>query len=159
MMAMIAGGLAACGGGQPAAGPTAVSEAPLSAACVNYNAWRNTPEIKAALEKASLWPAVIAEGEKAAAGQPFDTAAMQQDFAQMEKLAKQLRETNLSEEEREPVQLAGKAMGLTSRLAGGLATGTLDQQGASDAVGAAKEAIAAYQEDAAKREADCRTGQ
>jgi hypothetical protein len=133
----------------------AVNPERLAAACADYNAWRNSPEVKAALDKMSLWPEVIAEGEKAAAGQPVDTALMQKDFAQMEDLAKQLRTTNDTTGDHAPLQLSGRAMGLTSRLAGGLATGSLDAKGAAEAVAAAKEAIAAYQDDAAKRQAEC----
>jgi hypothetical protein len=141
-----------------AAGATPVAEVNpqrLAAACADYNAWRNNADVKAALAKMSLWPEVIAEGEKAAAGQPVDTALMKQDFDQMENLAKQLRTANLPESDHAPLQLSGRAMGLTSRLAGGLATGSLDAKGAADSVAAAKEAIAAYQEDAAKRQAEC----
>ena len=133
----------------------AVNPERLAAACADYNAWRNSPEVKAALDKMSLWPEVIAEGEKAAAGQPVDTALMQKDFAQMEDLAKQLRTTNDTTGDHAPLQLSGRAMGLASRLAGGLATGSLDAKGAAEAVAAAKEAIAAYQDDAAKRQAEC----
>jgi hypothetical protein len=126
----------------------------LSADCADYNAWRNTPDVKAALDKVSLWPAVIAEGEKAAAGQPVDKAAMQKDFDQMSKLATQLR-TSSAEGDHAPLQLSGRAMGLTSRLAGGLATGSLDAKAAGAAVTEAKAAIADYQDDAAQREAAC----
>jgi hypothetical protein len=142
----------AVAGGTPIA---AVNLERLAADCADYNAWRNNPDVQASLEKMALWPAVIAEGEKAAAGQPVDKAAMQQDFDQMDKLGKRLRTTNLTEGDHAPLQLAGRAMGSTSRLAGGLATGTLDQQAAGEAVAAAKTAIAAYQEDAAAREAAC----
>lgn len=208
VMAMLAAGLTACGGGQPASQPaptppstslpaptesvpataasspaataavrstpvatvrgTPVSPASgtplaaldpqqLAAECANYNAWRSNAEVQAALEKMALWPAVIAEGEKAAAGQPVDTAAMQQDFDQLNRLGRQLRTMNVSQGDQAPLQLSGRAMGQMARLAEGLATGTLDQQAAGDAVAEAKLAIAAYQDDAAEREAACAT--
>jgi hypothetical protein len=182
-LAAIAGGLAACGGeqaSQPATSlpaPTtgvqetvasspaataaadgtplaAVNPERLAADCAAYEAWIDDPEVKAALEKAALWPDVIAQGEQAAAGETVDTAAMARAFEQMAKLGQQLRESE-TEGDRAPLQLAGRAMGLTSRLAGGLSEGNLDAPAAAAAVTEAKTAIAAYEEDAAARQAAC----
>lgn len=134
---------------------TEVNPERLAADCAVYTAWLNDPEVKTALEKASLWPEVIAQGEKAAAGEPVDTAAMKQDFDQMAKLGKSLRTSDVGEGDHAPLQLAGRAMGLTSRLASSLSEGNLDAQAAGTAVAEARAAIAAYEEDAAARQASC----
>jgi hypothetical protein len=195
-LAVIAGGLTACGGEQasapatvlpaatmevretavsspaaPSSGDATLEATPLrgmasgtpvgegnrdrlAADCAAYEAWRSDPKVQAALEKAALWPEVIAQGEKAAAGEAVDTAAMAQAFEQMAKLGQQLRESE-TEGDHAPLQLAGRAMGQTSRLAGGLSEGNLDAQAAAEAVTEAKAAIATYEEDAAARQASC----
>ncbi len=157
----------AAGGGTPAGRATPVNGAAMATPsdgepaaikkgdCEAYVAWRDDPEVKAALEKAALWPDVVAEGEEAAAGEPIDKAKMRQDYDAMAKLGKALRASDVGTVNHESLQLAGRAMGLVSRLAGGLADGNLDQQAAGEAVAGAKAAIAAYEANVAKLQAAC----
>ena len=123
-------------GGQPAGGD--------ASPCQGYADWWNNDEVKSALAKASYWPEIIAEAEKAAAGKPFDTAKMQHDFDDMEKVAQRLRDVDASRINDETVHLADAPMGLASRLAGGLADGKLDAKGAASAVTELQAAIADY---------------
>jgi len=144
--------------GTPAAGATPVAGLTsdrLAVDCAAYAAWLSNPDVKAALDQATLWPAVIAEGEKAAAGEAVDTVTMKQDSEQMAKLGRQLIASNGGEGDQAPPQLARRALGLTSRLANDLSDDSLDAKAAATAVAEAKAAIAAYEEGAAARQTAC----
>jgi hypothetical protein len=73
----------------------------------------------------------------------------------MEKVAQTLRTSDVPGIDHTTLQLAGRAMGLASRLAGGLANGNLDAKAAGKSVADLKDAIAAYEQDLASRQADC----
>src|SRR5262245_30927351 len=113
------------------------------AQCKDYATWWNDPNVKSALEKTALWPEVLAQAEKAAAGQPVDTELMRKDYDQMAKVATALRDTEAAPINRETAHLLAKAMGLVSRMAGALADNKLSQDAAAAALKDAKEAIAA----------------
>ncbi len=138
-------------GATPGSGTGAES---LAAECGPYQAWRANADVQAVLEKASLWPAVIAEGEKAAAGEAVDTGAMQDAGDQMAKQGKKLMAGDAAAAP-DSLLLARRAMGLTSRLAVDLGEGNLDAAAAGTAVTEAKAAISAYEDDAAARQAAC----
>jgi hypothetical protein len=123
--------------------------------CSAYAAWMADPTIKAAMAKSSLWPDVVAAGEKAAAGESVDRATMQQAYDQMAKLASDLRGAAAAKGDTELTRLAGHAMGAASRLAGGLASGNLDQQEAGDALTELRQAIDAYNAEVAAEQAQC----
>lgn len=127
----------------------------LSKDCEAYNAWLQDPQVKSDMEKMSYWPEIIAEGEKAAKGEPVDVAKMQATYDQMAKVAKDLRASSGDDVNHDSVALAGKAMGLASRLAGALATKEIDAAGAATAVTNLNEAIAAYEANVAERQASC----
>ena len=127
----------------------------LSKDCAAYNAWLQDPQVQADLEKVSFWPDIIAEGEKLARGEEVDVAKMQATYDQMAKVAKELRASGGDDVGHDSIALAGKAMGLASRLAGALATKDIDAAGAETAVTNLKEAIAAYEANVAERQAAC----
>lgn len=126
-----------------------------TAQCKDYDAWWNDPDVKAALELTALWPEVVAEGEKAADGQPVDTELMQKDYDQMAKVATDLREMEVAPVNRDTAHLLAKAMGLVSRMAGALADNKLDKEAAASSVAEVKQAIADYEAEVDAQKARC----
>jgi len=125
------------------------------AQCKDYATWWNDPDVKAALELTALWPEVIAEGEKAAAGQPVDAELMRKDFEQMSKVATSLRDMEVAPVNRDTAKELAKAMGLVSRMAGAMADNKLDKATAATSVTEAKQAIADYQAEVEAQKARC----
>jgi hypothetical protein len=125
------------------------------AQCKDFDTWWNDPNVKSALEKTVLWPEVLAEAKKAAAGEPVDTELMRKDYEQMAKVATALRETEVAPINRDTARLAAKAMGLVSRMAGALANNNLDKDAAAAALAEAKQAIADYDAEVAAQKARC----
>jgi hypothetical protein len=125
------------------------------AQCKDYATWWDDPDVKAALELTALWPEVIAEGEKAAAGQPVDTELMRKDFEQMSKVATALRGMEVAPVNRDTAKLLAKAMGSVSRMAGAMADNKLDKEAAAAAVTEAKQSIADYQAEVEAQKARC----
>jgi hypothetical protein len=125
------------------------------AQCKDYDAWFSEPNVKAALELAKIWPEVIAEGEKAANGQPVDTDLMKKDYDQMAKVATDLRGIEVAPVNRDTAHLLAKAMGLVSRLAGALSDNKLDKATAASDVAAAKQAIADFEAEVDAQKARC----
>jgi hypothetical protein len=144
------------GRGRARATPVAGEAAAYDAEdCAAYTAWRADPAVAAALANAELWPSIIAEGEHAAAGEPVDAEEMQAAYDRLADVAKTLRASGNDELGHDSVALAGRAMGLASRLAGALADEKLDAAAAGEAVANAREAIVLYEADAAARLAAC----
>lgn len=125
------------------------------AQCKDYATWWDDPDVKAALELTALWPEVIAEGEKAAAGQSVDTELMRKDFEQMSKVATSLRDMEVAPVNRDTAKLLAKAMGSVSRMAGAMADNKLDKEAAAAAVTEAKQSIADYQAEVEAQKAHC----
>jgi hypothetical protein len=125
------------------------------AQCKDYATWWNDPDVKAALELTALWPEVIAEGEKAAAGQPVDAELMRKDFEQMSKVATSLRDMEVAPVNRDTAKNLAKAMGAVSRMAGAMADNKLDKATAASSVTEAKQAIADYQAEVEAQKARC----
>jgi hypothetical protein len=134
---------------------TPVSGDEGGAQCKDYATWWNDPDVKSALELTALWPEVIAEGEKLAAGQPADTALMRKDYEQMSKVATALRDKEVAPVNRDTAKLLAKAMGSVSRMAGGMADSKLDKEAAAAAVKDAKQSIAEYQAEVAAQKDRC----
>lgn len=135
---------------------TPVGEVALTAGdCAAYLAWKDEPGVQAALAYTANWPQILAEGEKLAAGEPVDAEAMQTLYAELDGQAGALRDTGSDELGHDAVAYAGRAMGLASRMAGGLGDGTLTQAEAGDAVADLRVAIGRYELDAAARDAAC----
>jgi hypothetical protein len=126
-------------------------------ACDIYLSWLNDPQVKAALEKSALWPEIIAEAQKAAAGQSIDKALMQNDSKALENVSDALQETKSDPANRDSARLAGRAMNIASRIADGLATGTMDQQTVQSALTALQKVIADYDADRTAHLARCGT--
>jgi len=125
------------------------------AQCKDYDVWWNDPDVKSAQELVALWPEVIAEGEKLAAGQPVDSGLMRKDYEQMAKVATDLREMEVAPVNRDTAHLLAKAMGLVSRMAGAIADSKLDKETAATSVTEAKQAIAEYQAEVDAQKARC----
>jgi hypothetical protein len=125
------------------------------AGCDAYAAWAKDPGIKAALKNTDLWPELIAAGNKAAGGAAVDQARMKQIDAQISRAANTIRNSAAASGAEELTQSASRAMGLASRLAAGLADGSLNQESASDAVAKLNDAIAAYETETAAQQARC----
>jgi hypothetical protein len=125
------------------------------AQCKDYATWWNDPDVKAALELTALWPEVIAEGEKAAAGQPVDSELMRKDFEQMSKVATALRGMEVAPVNRDTAKELAKAMGSVSRMAGAMADNKLDKATAASSVTEAKQAIADYQAEVEAQKSRC----
>jgi hypothetical protein len=125
------------------------------AQCKDYATWWDDPDVKAALELTALWPEVIAEGEKAAAGQPVDAELMRKDFEQMSKVATSLRNMDVAPVNRDTAKLFAKAMGSVSRMAGSMADNKLEKEAATAAVKDAKQSIADYQAEVEAQKTRC----
>jgi hypothetical protein len=107
------------------------------------------------VEKAALWPEVISDAEKAASGEPYDKSHARQLFDQLAKVARPLRESDISATNPETSQLASRALGLSARLAERLGRNELNQAAARQALAEFKQAVADYQEQVAAEEARC----
>ena len=140
-------------GGKAAARQAATPET----ACDIYLSWLNDPQVTSALAKSALWPEIIAAAEKAAAGQSFDKAQMQNDSAALANVSDALQETKSDPANRDSARLAGRAMNIASRIADGLATGTMDQQSVQSALTALQKVIADYDADRTAHLARCGT--
>ena len=168
---VVVGGVTACTGPQasvPQAAPPAAPDRPQQPppgspvvadehqpSCQEYTAWVNDPEVSAALAKTALWPEVIAEAEKAAASEPVDTGHVQQLFGQLAKVARPLSQHVLAATNPETTELAAHALGLSARLVERLERNELDQVAAGAALTELKQAIAAYEAQAAAEETRC----
>jgi hypothetical protein len=164
---IVLGGLSACTGQQanapqaapPAAterSPEAASGSPVAlASCEDYAAWVADPDVRAALEKAALWPEVIAEAEKAAKGEPVDREHARRLFDQLARVARPLRESDIATANPETAQRAARALGLSARLAESLGRNGFDQTTAAAGLAELKQAIADYEEQVAAEEARC----
>jgi len=126
-------------------------------ACDSYLSWLNDPQVMAALEKSALWPEIIAEAQKAAAGQAIDKALMQNDSKALANVPDALQETKSDPANRDSARLAGRAMNIASRIADGLAKGTMDQQTVQSALTALQKVIADYDADRTAHLARCGT--
>jgi hypothetical protein len=118
-------------------------------------AWRDDPQTAAALENVSVWPEVVAAGERAVGGGSVDKARLEQIHAQIIQSASRIRLSDAAASDEEMARLASRAMGLASRLALGLSEGSLEQQQVELAAARLNEAIAAYEAEAAVRQAQC----
>jgi hypothetical protein len=125
------------------------------AQCKDYATWWNDPDVKSALELTKLWPEVVAEGEKAAAGQPVDTELMRKDYEQMSKVATALRNMDVAPVNRDTAKNLAQAMGAVSRMAGALADNKLDKDAAAAAVEDAQKSIDAYNTEVAAQKDRC----
>ena len=133
----------------------AVASPVALASCEDNAAWTSDPDVRAALEKASLWPEVIAEAEKAANGEPVDREHARRLFDQLARVARPLREGDVAEANPETAQRAARAMGLSARLAESLGRNQFDQTTASAGLAELKQAIADYEAQVAAEEARC----
>src|SRR5215210_7499175 len=105
---VVMGGLSACTGSQGGVSPIApkrVQEAPTGSpvvagrptpTCDEYAAFVTDPEVRGALEERALWPDVIADLEKAAAGEPVDQEHAQQLSEQLAKAIPSLHESKIA---------------------------------------------------------------
>jgi len=109
----------------------------------------------AALEERTLWPEVIAELEKAAAGEQIDQKHSQQLSEQLAKAIRFLHDSRIAGKNPETSQLAITAMRLSERSAEKLGRKQLSQNGAETALAELKQAIAGYEERAKAEETRC----
>jgi hypothetical protein len=160
-------GLTACTGSQGGVSPTAPKRrkegstgSPVAAVrptptCDEYTAFVNDPEMHTALEERALWPEVIAELEKAAAGEQIDQKHSQQLSEQLAKAIRSLHDSRNAGKNPEMSQLAITAMRLSERSAEKLGRKQLSQNGAETALAELKQAIAGYEERAKAEETRC----
>jgi hypothetical protein len=142
--------------GGKAAARRAAAATPESA-CDIYLGWLNDPQVMAALEKSALWPEIIAEAQKAAAGQAIDKALMQNDSKALANVSDALQETKSDPANRDSARLAGRAMNIAFRIADGLASGKMDQPTVQSALTALQKVIADYDADRTAHLARCGT--
>lgn len=143
-----------------AAGSASVTKTPnperaLSRDCEGYVAWMNDTQVKADLEKASLWPEVVAAAEQAANGGTVDAKKMEQDAQAMEDIAPRLRTSDENYDVNEMGHLAAKAMGLAKHMADALAQSDIDKNAVATDLAELKTAIDAYQKEATSRAENC----
>jgi hypothetical protein len=161
-------GLTACAGSQGGVSPTTAPKrrergspgSPVAAVrptptCDEYAAFLSDPETHAALEERALWPEVIAELEKAAAGEQIDQKHSQQLSEQLAKAIRSLHDSRSAGKNPETSQLAITAMRLSERSAEKLGRKELSQNGAETALAELKQAIAGYEERAKAEETRC----
>lgn len=154
----------AAGMASPVAGvasPVAGMATPVGAAiaynpkiCEATNGWLARPEVAQVLEK-PIWNQILAEGQKAAAGEPVDVEQLKADFATLDGAATTMRDVATDEVKHGPVAIASQMIGRSARLAGSLADGTETQAQAQAAVTELQGLISAYEADVAAREAAC----
>ena len=150
----VAASMATPVGATPLATPLAATAARTAEECASYLAWRSDREVQANLEHVALWPGIVAEAEKAAAGETFDTAAMTEAFAQIKETAPLLRTSDDEFTTGGLGRLAGRTMGLASRVAGDMAEGGTQEEIASELTDL-KAAIADYEAAVAAADAQC----
>jgi hypothetical protein len=164
---VVVGGLSACTGPQGGISPTAPDRSqeappgsPIAAVrptptCDEYAAFVSDPEVSAALEARALWPEVIAELEKHAAGKQVDHGHAQQLSEQLAKVIPPLHESKIAVKNSQTSQLAITALRLSERSAERLGRQDLSRNGAKLALAELKQAIAAYEEQAKAEETRC----
>lgn len=164
---VVIGGLSACTGQQRGLSPTAparLEEAPAGSpvaavhptpTCDEYAAFVSDPEVRAALQTRTLWPEVIAELEKHAAGEQVDREHLQQLSEQLAKVIPPLRKSMSGVKNSEMSQLAITALRLSERSAERLGRQDLSRNGAKTALAELKQAIADYEEQAKAEETRC----
>ncbi|MCA9878198.1 MAG: hypothetical protein KC442_10470, partial [Thermomicrobiales bacterium] len=144
-----------------AASPSAGSATPVGNAiaytpeiCASVADWLTKPVVAGALAE-PRWTQVLAEGEKAAAGEPVDVEQMKTVFASLDGVASDMRDEAGADIRHGSVTIASQMIGRSARLAGGLADGTETQADAQAAVTELRDLIAAYEADTAARGAAC----
>ena len=164
---VVIGGLSACTGQQRGLSPLvpprleqAPTGSPVAAGrptptCDEYAAFVNAPEVRAALEARALWPEVIAELEKHAAGEQVDREHLQQLSDQLAKVIPPLHKSMTGAKNSETSQLAITALRLSQRSAERLGRQDLSRNGAKMALAELKQAIADYEKQARAEETRC----
>jgi hypothetical protein len=164
---VIIGGLSACTGQQRGLSPIAPNllektptGSPVAAVrptptCDEYAAFVSDPEVRAALEARTLWPEVIAELEKRAAGEQVDLEHSQQLSDQLAKVIPPLHKSMIGEKNSETLQLAITALRLSQRSAERLGRQDLSRNGAKMALAELKQAIADYEKQTKAEETRC----
>jgi hypothetical protein len=160
-------GLSACTGQQRGLSPIApprLKKAPTGSpvaavrptpTCDEYAAFVSDPAVRPALETRSLWPEVIAELEKHAAGEQVDREHAQQLSEQLAKVIPPLHKSMTGVKNSETSQLAITALRLSQRSAERLGRQDLSRNGAKTALAELKQAVADYEEQAIAEETRC----
>jgi hypothetical protein len=139
----------------PAAEATPVESVAYSGAnCAAVSAWMSQPEVAKTLET-PLWPEVLAEGMKAAAGETFNVKLMQTDAASLDGVATTMRTLAGDDVKQDAVAATSQLVGHTAKLANGLADGSDTPAETQEKVKALEEAIATYDADASAQLAAC----
>jgi hypothetical protein len=164
---VVMGGLSGCTGSLGGISPTAterVEEAPAGSpvvavrptpTCDEYAAFVSDPEVRADLEARALWPEVIAELDKAAAGEQVDQEHAQQLSEQLAKVTRSLRDSTIAAKNSETSRLAINAMKLSERSAAKLGRRELGRKAAEAPLAELKQAMADYDEQVAAEETRC----
>jgi len=123
--------------------------------CDEYAAFISDPEVRAALDERALWTEVIADLEKAAAGEHVDQEHAQQRSEQLAKAIPSLHESKIGAKNSETLQLAIAAMRLSERSAARLGRKELSQNDAKTELAELKQAVADYDEQVKAEETRC----
>jgi len=124
-------------------------------ACDEFAAFMSDPEVRTALETRTLWPEVIAELEKAAAGKQVDQEHAQQLSEQLATAIPALHEGKIAEKNFESSRLAITAIRASERAAERLGRKELGQDVAKTELADLKQAIGDYEEQAKADETRC----
>jgi len=123
--------------------------------CDEYAAFVGDPDVRAALDERALWTEVIADLEKAAAGEQVDQEHAQQRSEQLAKAIPSLHESKIGAKNSETLQLAIAAMRLSERSAARLGRKELSQNDAKTELAELKQAVADYDEQVKAEETRC----
>ena len=139
----------------PMAGATPVGDLAYSDAnCKAIAAWMEQPEVANAL-KTPLWNEILAQGEKAAAGETVDLDQVKADAATLDGVATTMRTLAGDDVKQDAVAATSQLIGHAAKLANGLADGSDTPAETQEKVSALKDAIATYEADAAAQLAAC----